>query len=445
MRNEFKVITVLIAAFVFTSMSANAQVESDFGTDSVKCTENISLYQEYYKQDNYVDALPYWKKVVVICPKYSKNVYLHGEKMYKKFIAEEKDEAKKSGMVDTLLLSYQYRIAHFNQEGLVKGKMGLAMYDNRPDEIDKIDKLLSKSVELEGDKSSPNVLFRYVQVKTKLFHRDKEIEQEGKVDKVDVLEAYDKAATIATKKIDSGDKYAKNYQIALDNIETIVDPFLKCDDIREIYFSKVESNPDDVALLKKLVSLLTKRKCLNKDFYLDVAKRLHVKEPTAESGANLARMYVQRGDYLIAMDYYNDALNLQTDNVEKGKYYLEMAEVEFHQFKNYSKARAHARKAASARPDWGKPYILIGDLYMASSKMCGDGVEAKAVFWAAVDKYRKAKAVDPSIADFANKKAANLRKYYPTTEQLFFISKKAGDSYKVECWIGETTTVRTSD
>jgi len=32
--------------------------------------------------------------------------------------------------------------------------------------------------------------------------------------------------------------------------------------------------------------------------------------------------------------------------------------------------------------------------------------------------------------------------YFPSGEVLFFHQLKAGDSYRVECWINETTTVR---
>ena len=86
-------------------------------------------------------------------------------------------------------------------------------------------------------------------------------------------------------------------------------------------------------------------------------------------------------------------------------------------------------------------------MYASSSKLCGDGrsIASKSVFWAAEDKYRQAKTVDPSMAELANKKIGTYRKYYPTKEELFFENKEAGQSYKVGCWIGENTTVRTVD
>ena len=56
----------------------------------------------------------------------------------------------------------------------------------------------------------------------------------------------------------------------------------------------------------------------------------------------------------------------------------------------------------------------------------------------------KARNVDPSIADEANKAIATYSSYFPTLERLFFNEIKEGSSYNVGCWIGETTIVRAS-
>jgi len=50
--------------------------------------------------------------------------------------------------------------------------------------------------------------------------------------------------------------------------------------------------------------------------------------------------------------------------------------------------------------------------------------------------------VDPSTSDDANKKIASCTRYFPKQEDVFFYGLKAGDTYSIKCWIGETTTVR---
>ena len=83
---------------------------------------------------------------------------------------------------------------------------------------------------------------------------------------------------------------------------------------------------------------------------------------------------------------------------------------------------------------------LIGKLYAASAGRCSGEDLPLACCWAAADKYAKAVAVDPSCANEANNERAKLR--YPAKDELFKRGLKAGDSYRVGCWIQESTTVR---
>jgi phage tail protein X len=66
----------------------------------------------------------------------------------------------------------------------------------------------------------------------------------------------------------------------------------------------------------------------------------------------------------------------------------------------------------------------------------------KSVFWAAVDKYIRAKSVDSSVESDANSKIAQYSKFYPAASDLFFRDMQEGSSYTVGCWINENTTVR---
>ena len=66
-------------------------------------------------------------------------------------------------------------------------------------------------------------------------------------------------------------------------------------------------------------------------------------------------------------------------------------------------------------------------------------------YWAAVDKYVKAKHVDPEMAAAMNKKIAIYKAHFPTRETMFFYNIKPGDKYKVGCWINETTIARASN
>ena len=108
--------------------------------------------------------------------------------------------------------------------------------------------------------------------------------------------------------------------------------------------------------------------------------------------------------------------------------------------------RAYARKAIELDRTDGEPYMIIGYLYASSGKDCSvNPLMAKAVYWAAVDQFVKAKTVDPSIAAKANEMIRDYSKMFPTSEDAFFYNVFEGDEYQVECWINETTKARFSN
>ena len=66
----------------------------------------------------------------------------------------------------------------------------------------------------------------------------------------------------------------------------------------------------------------------------------------------------------------------------------------------------------------------------------------KCTFFAAIDKLQRAKAVDPSVAEEANKLISSYSAYTPEAKDLFMLGYKAGDRITIGGWIGETTTIR---
>ena len=136
-----------------------------------------------------------------------------------------------------------------------------------------------------------------------------------------------------------------------------------------------------------------------------------------------------------------DATNMEDqDKVDDA--YIFLAEA-YKAQTNYPRARQMALKAAELNPGWGMPYLFIGDLYAISAKDCGDNdLTKKVAYWAAVDKYYKAKKVDSELTEIANKKINTYKIYFPQTEVLFFYNLNEGESYTVGCWINEATTIR---
>ena len=135
---------------------------------------------------------------------------------------------------------------------------------------------------------------------------------------------------------------------------------------------------------------------------------------------------------------------METDPSSKAEDYYMIALLNFDQ-KSYSKAREYAKKAISINQSYGAPYILIGQMYAATVKSVfpNDGVLARAAYNVAIDQWEKAKQVDESSIDEANKLIGTYRAHLPSTEEIFMHPDlEKGKAFTVGGWIGETTRIR---
>jgi tetratricopeptide (TPR) repeat protein len=143
-----------------------------------------------------------------------------------------------------------------------------------------------------------------------------------------------------------------------------------------------------------------------------------------------------------ALEYFLQAVNLSENDDQKGLYLNYVASI-YYTRQNYQQTRAYALRAIDARPNWGAPYILIGKSYAFSANSIGkDDFSQKAVYWVAVDKFMRAKAVDPACSEEANGLIRTYSAHFPPSDEIFMQGFKVGESYTVEGWINEKTTIR---
>jgi len=452
-------LSILISFPAFASKTNIIEFRQDdlpkYGHDSVDCVQNLSLYRESYKQwkaSKYKSpaiehAFSFWKKVVNDCPKASENIYVDGAKMLDFYIKNAKDEKKKNALIDSLMIIYDMRIQYFpnhyktrqSQVGKILGRKGVDLYKNRPADYVKAFEILGKSIELDGAKAKGPVYVYYFRAITRMAVK-------GETDTAAVVDAYDMISDYITTNI----KYYKEknktkdvvkWENIMGNIETTFEPFANCNDLVRIYQQKFDNDPENVELIQKIVKLLDKKKCIEHPLYFETTVKLYDLEPTPESAYLIGKMLLKEKRFGEAIKYMEDATNMENqDKVDDA--YIFLAEAYKSQQK-FPKARQMALKAAELNPEWGMPYLFIGDLYAISAKECGDNdLTKKVAYWAAVDKYYKAKQVEAELTDLANKKINIYKVYFPPTEVLFFYNLAEGESYTVGCWINEVTTIR---
>ncbi len=433
---------VLMLIFVCLTGIVTAQRDfssnPSYGKDSVTritCASNLSTMSEFYRINMFDYAYDAWRSCFVNCPKSSKNIYIMGTRILKHKIDNSPDEAVKQQYIDTLFTLYDKRIEFFGQEGYVLGRKGIDVLRYRPDELEMAHQYLSRSAELEKEKSEEAVLVTLMQTTNVLFKSN----QRSANDLVSVyLQVSDYLAL--SKSTDTA-----TLKLAGESVEKIFaeSGAASCTMLEEIFTPRYESNPGDVELLKRITRIFDKENCMQSALFARASESLYKVEPSAGAAYNLARLFEAQGVYDKAIHYYSQAAELETDTQIKANYYYKLSVV-FEQQGEHQQCRSNALKAAELNPSFGDPYLIIGLAYAMSSSGCGSNAfERGSIFWAAVDMFTKAKVVDPALTEKANEYIAKYAAYFPTKEEAFFNSYSDGMSYTVGCWINERTTVRT--
>ena len=224
------------------------------------------------------------------------------------------------------------------------------------------------------------------------------------------------------------------------NLDNLFQPFASCEDLIKVFSAKMAETPDDVTLLKRITTILDKKDCTESKLFLDAAVRLNELEPSPEASYSLGIKFFKDKKYSEAATFFEQAT--KTDNNDrKYRAYRNLAMC-YQNMGSFSRARDIARRAAQVDPTAGEPYLIIAQLYASSASQFNDEIEKGAVYWAAVDKCQKAKSIDSSIADRANRMISSYTAGFPKAETIFFNDYSEGQSFNIGGWIGETTTIR---
>lgn len=429
-----KKLTLIITGLI---LSLTTFAQGKYGAtpeDSVKCIESL-IYKDYMKADPKL-ALSLWRVAYKTCPQSQKSLYINGVKLYEG-LAEKAEKAKNNELkelyLDTMFSIYDQRIEMFGQRGFVLGYKGQSMLVKRTSQKQETFDILNEAVSITKNKTQSGTVVA-------LMFATINLEKEGKKTKEEVVEMFEKLSAICAANKDG--KKAEKYAKAQEKIQNVSSPYLNCEVLVPLAEKNFEANKDNVDWLRRAVKLLKSKKCYEAEIFSKIAEAYFKLEPSAEGAEGMGKLFLAKKDYNKAIDFFKKAIDMAETDEDKAQYNLSVAEAYLYA-KSYSSAKTYALKALNHKT-WGEPYMVIGDAYMYSAKSCDDGKLGKyGAYWAAVDKYQKAKAVDGSVAEEANKKIARASANYPLTKDAFFHSVKNGDSYTCSCWIGETTTVRT--
>ena len=473
---------VLVAIMFGMAMSVSAQeTGSKYGTDSVACVTNLSMYREYFKQWEAAKYAPEafseemvtaWRNVFLNCPRASQLVYTNGEKIMDYYIRT--DSKNKDAYIDTLNMLADTRAQYFPndpktgapQVASIMGKKGLLVYTYNKNRYEEAYNILKDAVALDPSQLQGASIDAY-------FKSTIDMVNSGKEEKMTVINVYQElsevlddnikvlAETVAQleeakataeeagddsgiagfdKQIEKSEKSININKGVKNNLDNLFQPFASCEDLIKVFSAKMAENPNDVTLLKRITTILDKKECTDSKLFLEAAVKLNELEPSPEASYSLGLKFFKDRKWNDAATFFEQATKTE-NNDRKYRAYRNLGMC-YQNMGSLSRARDIFRRAAQVDPTNGEPYLLIGMLYAESSKQFSGDIDSKAVFWAAVDKCVKAKTLDPSIADRANSLIRSSSQYFPSMETIFFNDYSEGQSYNVGGWIGESTTIR---
>jgi hypothetical protein len=465
-----RILNVFIAIFLSGIATLSAQCDSWIGKPFQSDAENAhSIYRQALKGNDYKTAFENWQTAYKLAPAADGKRdyhYTDGISLYKHLLTSAKDDAQKAEYHKKIIQLYDQAIECYKAKaittrnateeeakwriGYLYGRKAYDMFYNINAPYDDVIVALDNSVQYAGVKAEYTIFDPYAKIAVYEF-------KQGHLKKERAVEIYKKLKEIAEYNISNNEKLSEGYQQASANIEgtfsEVEKDIFDCQFFKEKLIPEYEENKDDPQTLLRVLQKLKAQGCLNDDpdiIRLDTEwKKYATKENAriqAEFEANNpaagAKVAFDAGRYQEAITKYKQAIADATDNESKATMTFAIASIEFRKLNLYSQARSTAYAAAKLKPNWGRPYLLIGDMYAKTARSCGDSFNQRLCILAAMDKYSYAKSIDPSVAGEANDKLSHFSGSLPDKQEAFMRTYTEGQSLNCGCWIGETVKLR---
>ncbi|HMR87152.1 MAG TPA: hypothetical protein PKD51_03315 [Saprospiraceae bacterium] len=468
-----KVQLFIFATIVYLSaavISVNAQCDTWIGKPTQSDAENAhTIYRQSLKSNELELAFENWQIAYKLAPAADGNRdyhYTDGIEIYKQKLSNTTDEKLKQEYGEIIMRLYDEAISCYKSKSIkVKGDTEEALNDklgylygrkaydmfyiiNTP--YAQTIEALDNSIKYAGDKAEYIIMDPYGRIIVWEY-------KEGRMPKEKAVELYKRLSQISEYNIANNEALSAGYQQAQASMDGIFAEIEKeifdCDFFKEKLIPEYEENRDDPQVLKRVLATLKSQGCAETDsviIKLDAEWKLYAKEENerlqaefeANNPAAAAKAAYDDGKYNEAISKYRQAIADETDSDKKATMLFAIASIEFRKLSQYSQARSTALAAAKLKPNWGRPYMLIGDMYGKTARSCGDSWNQRLAILAAMDKYNYAKSIDGSVAGEANSRLSNYYGSLPDKSEGFMRGSSEGQSATVGCWIGETVRLR---
>ena len=456
-----KIVFVLIALFF-----SNIQ----FSQSKEECFANLSIFAEYAKVKNYKAAYQPWLELKKQCPDLNSAIYVLGERILKSFIKSSDDTAKLQFQKDLVNL-YDEWLQYFpkskrgvSEVGKILAIKAQTMLDYKLASDSEIIQIYDDAFKKDPKSfKSPKGLYNYFKLYFKMYKSDdQDVSLEEVFDKYEeltekfeyemgaytakldlILKKEENSTPLSSREIRNKKVYEVNMVACntyLNNLNAIIAKESTCENLIPLYRKNFDSFKSDSVWLNRAASRMDSKDCSDDPLFVELVEALHELNPSANSAYYLGLLNDKKGDSKLAIEYYNESIDLETDNLKKAKTLYKIA-LKFKKSGQFSKSRTYANKALKYQPSMGKAYLLIGNLYASSANNCGTSqFEKRSIYWLALKEAKKAASVDASVRKLANKTAASYEGRAPSKTDIFS-EAMGGKKISFNCWIGKSVTV----
>ena len=452
-------LTIFIAFLTLSFSHVTAQNQEDL--------QSLSIFSEYVKSKNYDSAYTPWMELRKRNPRFNKAIFVYGERILKHKIKNSTGE-EQIGYINDMLKLWSERAEIFpsvTPKGTYLAKASQLKYDNRKALGLSKDQLFASFNEAYTTDAktftNPKSLYTYFSLVVDMYDA-------GKIPAQELFNMYDeisekvenevknytnkrnafldedgepKALTRKdASKLKSYNSYLKAYEKISSSIDTKLGSRANCENLIPLYTRDFETFRNDGLWLQRAMNRMYAKGCNDDPLFVRIVEQKNALEPNADTAFYLGILKEKAGQSSEALNYYNQAVTLETDNFAKSKILFKIA-TNFKKKGQYSQARSYYMKSLKFNPSLGKAYLAIASMYAKSANNCGtDNFSKRAVYWLAAKEAAKAGRVDPNMKKNAAKSIANYKAKAPQKSEIFS-SGRAGQTINVGCWIQRSVVV----
>ena len=316
-----KVLLILLAVLIGGS-GATLSAQGKYGADSANCIKYLSYYKEYYKQKNYDDALPNWRKAYSICPPTAnQNMLIDGTTLIRRLISKNaKNAIYKEALVDSLLKIHDLRAEYYPKYAVTAlNNKGLDLVNYVKDDDKALFEGISDIVGRNGLQTKPSLYIFQLQSAVELY-------KAGTLDEEKIIDVYEKAIANLENTPCKTDKEKEDLVNVTETVENIFiqSKVASVESLVALFTPRLEAAMDDLALSKTIVNMLSKTEGgVDTDLFLKAVNNMHRLEPSYQSAYFLFKLYSSKGNADEAVKYMEDAIEYpeSDDKVDASYYY----------------------------------------------------------------------------------------------------------------------------